>query len=296
MKRLALVALVAVACGAAPAHAQTLAIAYKSGETYKYMLHSTVNQSMNTGMMTVPIKIDVTAGETVTVNSVDSSGTADVSIALSNVVIKSTTGQVNSTTSGMQMPVINMKVASDGRVLSAAGNGLGGDPMGMFSGGGGFISAVLPDTAVKPGDTWSKDFDQANRLGTGTIHVLAKSTYLRDEALKGITAAVVETKSTSTIDITIDMSKAIPKGVTDASGAPPPTLPPGMFQSLSMKGTITSDTTTWFDTARLRVLKTHKTGTTSATMSYTGSTGPTMPGLTGPMMIKGDETTDQNPD
>ena len=295
MRRLALVALVAVACGAAPVQAQTLALAYKSGDTYKYALHSTVNQTMDASTMAVPVKIDVTAGETVTINSVDSSGTADVSIALTKVVIKSTTGLVNNTTSGMELPAITMKIASDGRVVSTAVSGIVPDLISPFSGGYGFITAILPDAAVKPGDSWSKEFDQANRLGTGAIHVTAKSTYLRDESVRGVNAAVVETKSTRSIDITIDMSKVIPKGVTDPSGSPQPTIPPGMFPSLSMKGTITSDTTSWVDPASHRVLKTHRTAITNTTMTYGGSSDPTVPGLTWPITIKGDETIDQNP-
>ncbi|HEV1991766.1 MAG TPA: hypothetical protein VGR34_02745 [Candidatus Dormibacteraeota bacterium] len=290
MRKLALVAVLAVACGAATAHAQSLALAYKGGDTYKYALHSIANETIDAGVMAVPIKLDLTATETVTVKSVDSTGTADVTIDLSNVSMKSVTGQTTNTTTGAPMGTISMKVAADGRILSVNGNSFGGNPVTNFSGGGSFISAVLPDKPVKPGDTWSKDFDQANPIGTGTTHITTKSTYVKDESIKGINAAVVETKTNGTIDITIDMSKAM-------AGAPSsvPSLPAGMFQSLSMKGTVTSIVTSWIDPSGHRIIKSHKTGTVNATMTFTGGTGPALPGVTGPITIKGDETTDLSP-
>jgi hypothetical protein len=278
------------------AHAQALALAYKGGETYKYTLHSTASETMGdwtrSGGMTVPLKFDLTAVETIVVKSVDASGTADLSIDLSNVVIKSVTGQMTNTTTGMPIPAIAMKVAPDGRILSVNGNSFGTNPFTLFTGGGGFISAVLPDRAVKPGDTWSKDFDQANPLGTGTIRVTTKSSYLRNESLGGVNAAVVKTTSSGSIDITIDLSRMIGNpSVSPATTIPPP----GMFQSLSIKGTMTSDTTTWLDPAGHRVLKSHKTGTSNTTMSFAGASDHAIPGLTGPITIKGDETTDLSP-
>jgi hypothetical protein len=291
MRRLVAISLVTIACGAVAAHAQALALAYKGGDTYRYTLHSAANETMDAGAMTVPLKFELTAGETIMVKSVDPSGTADLSIDLSNVVIKSVTGQVTNTTTGIPIPAITMKVASDGRILSVNGNSFGSNPFTLFTGGGGFISAVLPDKAVKPGDTWSKSFDQTNPLGTGTIHVTTKSSYLRDESIGGVKAAVVKTTSNGSIDITIDMSKTI----ANPSVSPTTAIPPGMFQSLSIKGTMTSDTTTWLDPAGHRVLKSHKTGTSNATITFAGASGPVMPGMTGPITIKGDETTDLSP-
>jgi hypothetical protein len=289
MRRLALVAVLAFACGAVGAHAQTLALAYKGGDTYKYSIHSVVKQTIDTGATSIPVNLDLTALETVTVKSVDSSGTAELSITLSNVAMKSASGSVTNTTTGTPMPTITMKVAADGRIVSVNGNSFGGSPL-NGTGGGAFISAVLPDHAVKPGDTWTKDFDQANPLGTGTTHVTSKSKYLRDESLKSINAAVVETTTTGTFDITIDMSKA-------AAAAPSstPTIPPGMFKSLSLKGSMTSDVTSWIDPSGHRIMKSHKTGTTNATMTFAGGSGATMPGLTGPFTVKSDETTDLSP-
>jgi hypothetical protein len=287
MRGLALVALFAVACGAVQAHAQSLALAYHGGDTYKYALHSTADETIDVGAMKVPLKTDIGARETVTVKSVDSSGTADLSIAMSNLTIMSVASGVTNTTSGGSMPAIDIRVAADGRILSFNGTSIGGNPFASFAGlGGGFFSAVLPDTAVKPGDTWSKDYDQANPLGSGTIHLTTKSKYLRDESLQGINAAVVETTTSGSVDLTIDLSKAI-------GGAAP--LFPGGATSMTMKGTMTSDVTAWIDPTGHRVLQSHMTGSTDATMTMDLGSGTTLPGLTGPFSIKGSATTDLTP-
>jgi len=290
MKKLALVAVFAIACGLPTAQAQTLALTYKSGDTYKYALHSTANETIDASVMKVPIKLELTAVETVTVKSVDATGKAGLSIDLTNVVMKTSTGEEINATTTTTLPTISMTVAADGRVLAVNGSSFGDSPLTLFSGGGGFISAVLPDKPVQPNDTWSKEFDQANTLGTGGIHVTTKSKYLRDESLKGIKAAVVETKTSGTIDLTIDMSKVI----DGAPASSTPSIPAGLLQSLAMKGTVTSTVTSWIDPNGRRVMKSHKAGTTNATMTLTGAGG-SLPGLTGPITIKGDDTTDLSP-
>jgi hypothetical protein len=290
VRRLALVALFAFACGAAPAHAQSLALAYHSGAAYKYKFHSTANETTDIGGTTVPVTLDMTASETVTVKSVDSSGNADLSIGLSNMTMKTSANGITNTTTGMPSPTVDIKIGADGRILSVNGSTMvGGSPFSSFSGmSGGFVSAVLPDTAVKPGDTWSKDYDQSNPLGSGSIHITTKSKYLRDESLQSINAAVVETTSTGSIDISIDMSKI--GGATGGTA-----IPPGGPKGMTIKGTMASDVTTWIDPSGHRVLKTHMTGSTTAAMTIDLPAGTTTPGVTGPFSIKGAETTDLTP-
>jgi hypothetical protein len=292
VRRLAFLVFVAVACGPALAHAQTLALAYQSGDSYKYALHSTATESVDAGVTTIPINFELTGRETVTVKSVDSSGTADLSISLSNLTMKSSANGVTNTTTGTPLPAIEMKVGADGRILSVNGNVLGGSPLSMFSGIGGiFMSAVLPDNAVKPGDTWSKEYDQANPIGSGNFHVTTRSKYLRDESVKGVNAAVVETTSTTSVKITIDMSKLF-AGSGSSQVMPGPAAYP-----LTITGTSSSDVTTWIDPVGHRVLESHMTGTINATMTMQmkAPAGTTMPALTGPYSIKGTQTLNLDP-
>ena len=293
MKRLALVAVsvfVLAGCGAfGTASAHTLSLAYKAGDTYKYKLHASSKQTVTTSEISFPLNFDISADESIKVKSVDSSGTADLAITLSNLTMKSTMGGVSNTTTGVPAQTINVQVGADGRLVSVEGNQLpGGTPMQAFSGlgGGFFITAVLPAKPVKPGDTWTKDYDQANPNGTGGAHVTSKSTYLRDESLNGITAAVVETKSTMTIDMTFGDSS--PSSEIGMSG-------------LAMKGTVTTDVTTWIDPDGHRVMKTHSTAADDATIDLklppTRLSPPATagPGFSGPMSAKGEATTDLTP-
>ena len=291
MKRLALLAvsvLLLAGCGAA-ASAHTLSLAYKAGDTYKYKLHASSKQTVTTSEISFPLNFDISADESIKVKSVDSSGTADLAITLSNLTMKSTMAGVSNTTTGVPAQTINVQVGADGRLVSVEGNQLpGGTPMQAFSGlgGGFFITAVLPAKPVKPGDTWTKDYDQANPNGTGGTHVTSKSTYLRDESLNGVNAAVVETRSTMTIDMTI----------VDSS----PSSDIGM-SGLTMKGTVTTDVTTWIDPDGHRVMKTHSTAADDATIDLklppTRLSPPATagPGFSGPMSANGEATTDLTP-
>ena len=280
MKRFALVAVFAIACGAVPAQAQTLALGYHTGDAYKYTFHSTTQQTIVAAGVTLPADVDMSANEAVKVVSVDAAGSADLALTLSSFSIKSTTGGVSNTTTGVPDTTMDIKVAADGRILSLDGNQIAaGNPFLAFSGMGGgfFVTAVLPSNAVKPGDTWSKDYDQANPGGAGSVHLTTHSTYLRNETLNGTNSAVVETTSTGAIDITLGTADAA--ATTAAFGG-------------SIKGTITSDVTTWIDPIGHRVLKTHSTATNDGTLALSGPSMTAIPGMSGPITIKGTGTTD----
>ncbi len=292
MRRLALVALLTLACGALPAHAQTLSLAYRAGDVYKYRFHATSTGEVNVMGTNAPVNNELTALETVTVQSVDPSGIAAVSLALSEITIKSEFNGTSSTTTGIPLPAVAIKIASDGRILTVNGTSLEADL--PFSTGlaGNLVSAVLPDTPVKPGDTWSKDYDQTSlpSPATGTIHVTTKSKYLRDESLQGVNAAVIETTSGAAIDVTLDMSLP-PPGST-----PPPFPVPTMGGGgITVKGTTTSDVTTWIDPGNHRMLKSHMTATTNGTITFVMAPGSKMPAALGPMSMSGNETLDLTP-
>jgi hypothetical protein len=300
MRRLALVALFVVACGATPAHAQALALGYHKGDVHKFSFHSTATEKINTGAIAVPVDVEFSALETVTVQSVDSNNVADLSITLSNVAIKTKSNGTTNTTTGPTMPAMDLKIGADGRLISINGMSYASAFSfgGMGIGAGGLVSAVLPDTPVKPGDTWSKDYDQTNPLGSGSVNVTTKSKYLRDESLRGVNAAVVETTSTGAIDITIDPVKLIPKVASPGSPPPDYTLPPaaaGGLSRITIKGTTDTDVTTWIDPNGRLILKSHMTGKTTANVTLVMAPGSTLPIMPGPMSVTGSETVDLLP-
>jgi len=290
MKRFALLAAFLVAaCGSfGVAQPHPLSLAYKAGDTYKYKFHATTKQTANMTGMSVPIQLDTSANETVTVKSVDSSGTADLTITLSDLTLKSVTGGITNTTTGIPSNSVDVKIKADGTVVSIDGSSMtAGSPLAAFSGlgGGFFIAAVLPDHAVKVGDSWSKTYDQSDPNGLGTVHITSTSKYLRDETVNNVTTAVVETKSDGKLDFSGE-------GANTNSAV----------RGFSMHGTFTTDVTTWIDTSGHRIVKSHANGHDDVTLNFptmsppsTDKTTPTAPIMQGPITATGDSTSDLSP-
>src|SRR6266851_10448692 len=220
--------------------------------------------------------------------AVDTSGTADLTITLSDLTLKSVTAGITNTTTGMPSNSVDVKIKADGTVLSVDGNSMmAGSPIAAFSGigGGFFIAAVLPDNAVKVGDSWSKTYDQSDPHGFGTVHITSTSKYLRDETVNNVTTAVVETKSDGKIDFTS------PAANTSS-----------VIGGLSMHGTFTTDVTTWIDTGGHRIVKSHSTAHDDVTLNFptmspptTDKTAPTAPIMQRPITAIGDSTSDLTP-
>ena len=291
---LALLAVLVVAgCGSIGVQAHTISLAYKAGDAYRYGFKMVLKYTIAAQGLSMPLNIDMGAKETMTVKSVDSTGTADITVAISDVALKMTAGGTTNSTNTTTSTSIEMKIASDGRIVSINGSALGSESFPGLSGTqGGLITAILPDKAVKPGDTWTKNYDQPNPLGSGTIHATSNNTYLRDEKVGSVNTSVVESKISTNLDMTIDLAAML-----GGSGASP--FPSGRgtggVQSLAMKGTATSDITSWIDTGAKRVVKTHSTGKVDATLTFNMAAGSTTPGLSGPITFKGTQSLDLTP-
>ena len=292
MRRLAAVLFLAVAaCGTFGAQAHAITLGYKAGDTFKYRLHATADYKIGVQGISVPLKLDVTGDETATVKSVDSAGTADVTLAISNVSLKSTIGGTTNTTTSTNTTNVELEVASDGRIVSVNGNALGSGSLPGLSPGG-LISAILPDKAVKPGDTWTKSYDQANPKGTGTIHVTTSNKYARDETIGGASAAVVQSNIKSAVDLAFDTT-TLGGGMTLPGGS---ATAAKSIKSIAIKGTTTSDVTSWVDTSAKRLVQTHSTGTLDGTITVTMAPGQAAtPGFTGPIAVTGTQTLDVDP-
>ncbi len=290
MKRLGLLAIVAVAaCGSIGAQAHTVSLAYKAGDTYKYGLHIVMKYTITAAGLSIPFNLEMSAKESIAVKSVDSTGTADLGVTVSNMSLKTSINGTTNTATTTTAQSLDMKVAKDGRIVSINGTAFDNTSFGGVSGvQGGLISAILPDNAVKPGDTWTKTFDQPNPFGVGSSHVTSNNTYLRDEN----NAAVIESRINGSLNMSID-----PSALAGQSGTPvvPSTGAAGGVQSISIAGTSTSDVTSWVDLSAKRLVKTHSTGNVNATLTVNMAAGSTTPGLTGPVTFKGTQTLDLTP-
>jgi hypothetical protein len=173
MRRLALVALFATACGPIAASGSALALVFHAGDVYRYSFESTGHVAIDPSP---PETVHKSAHLTYTVMSVDSSGTADLSLETSDGVVTATGGPVTPPVGTSLNGTSELKVSSGGRILSVSVNGT------TF--GGGTWWAVLPGRAVKPGDTWADDFDVSYPGSSITSHYKTKSKYLRDESFQ----------------------------------------------------------------------------------------------------------------
>lgn len=260
MRRLALLALLTIACGSTAASRPALALVFHSGDVYRYSLESTGHVAIDPSP---PDPVHKSAHLTYTVTSVDSSGNADLALETSDAVVTSTEGPVTPPQGTSLNGTSELKVSSRGRILSETVNGT--------SLGGGTWWAVLPGRAVKPGDTWADDFEVSYPGSSITGHFMAKSKYLRDESFQGSNAAVIESTFTTT------------SGVPN----PPPTSADGS-QGSTVQTTGTSTATTWIDRAAGRILKSHVISTYIA--SFTDPSGSTPP-----TTVRGDESLDLLP-
>src|SRR5258706_4945838 len=268
MRRLIAVAVLLVACGILPAHAQTISLAFKQGDQFKYTLHFTGTFSAQVGSVSQDVKIDAKAKETVTITAVEADGTADMTLTLSDLTI-TTTGKsadgsttTSTTTQTNAIPPQQLRVTSDGRILSINGESISStSPFGVLAGSY-LVYAVLPDTAVKPGDKWSKSYDQAQPGGSSSVHVTTNSTYLRDESFHGVNAAVIETKSSADFTMNLFPPQSPPPNTPNGTRAGPT---PGGFGA--MHGSVESDTTSWIDPSGRRVLKSPMKATLKSTIT-----------------------------
>jgi hypothetical protein len=283
---MAAIALFTIACTGAPqqnagttphagtATAQMLTLSYSKDATYKYRFTLTSDFTVQTVALTEQERIDLSAKEALTVSSVDARGVAEVMVTFTDAKLKTTLG------SGQATAVINngpstltdthFWLAPDGRALSTYdGGSLPDDPV-MFgvAADARFVSAVLSDSTVKPGDTWTKNYDVASPSGAGSIQVIAKSRYLRNETFGGVQVAVVETVSTANVNI----------GIKGSSG---------------ILGTARSDVTSWIDPSGHRIVKTMVTSSSELSMAAS-PLGSLVPGA-GPFTQKGTQTLDLEP-
>lgn len=296
IKRIALVGLFLVAaCGSVGVGNQTHAItlAYKTGDTYRYHYSATLNYTVVIQTMSIPVRIELAADEKLTVKSVDSSGTADLTADLTNLSVKTTANGTTNTTTSNTPTSVEMKVASDGRIMSVNGNALGsgGTLPGVPGMQGGLVSAILPDKPVKVGDTWTKNYDQSAPTGTGTIHITSTNKYAKDEKVGNVNAAVVQSTVNTNIDLSIDStatgqggSSLIPSG--ESSG----------LSGIKISGTDLSTVNSWVDTGAKRIVKTHQNDAVNMTLSFTMAPGSQAnPLLTGPLTVKGTQIVDMTP-
>jgi hypothetical protein len=257
------------------AEAQPLALSFTQGEERTYDVHQTMDANISSELFgDEPLSMDVTQVIGWKVVSVDDAGTATIEVTVSD-----TTGTVNGTeVPSTSAPPIEIRIAADGRVLSAGGLSLGGagQTQGFGFPGMGQLTPILPDDGepVSVGDTWDKEFSQDFPFGEGTIDFSATSTYVRNETVNGREAAVIETQMMVPIDATLDLAELVDALGPEIAGA---TGAAGLEQlgegSIAYLGRGTFTQTSFVDLDARELLKTQSHGRFDMSMTLEGIPG-----------------------
>ncbi len=204
-----------LARGNTSAEAQPLALAFTEGQSQSYAIGMTMDGQVSSDLIgDMPMQMAMDEVVSWTVTSVDRDGVATIEMSVDQM-----SGSMNGTqipSPAVEMPPIEIRIAPDGRVLSAGGFALGAEQtQGFGFPGMGQLTPILPDdgVAVAPGDSWDKHFSQEFPYGDGAIEYTATSTYDRNETVNGRDAAVIVTNMTVPMDFTMDF-----KDLLDAAG------------------------------------------------------------------------------
>jgi hypothetical protein len=238
--------------------ATALALAFSQGQTRSAHMDLGMKGNITISTNSAPLDVQASADVELKVTGVDADGTATIVETISNMQLTSAGQTVPSPPAPAP---VTLKMTKDGRILTSTGATLisgAGAPTQL---GTSNLSAILPDGPVKPGDTWTKVTHQTmlnNKLSFST-----NSTYLRDENVGSVNAAVIETKGTVPMDLTVKLAD-----IGSISGVDPSTIPPDA--AMSYKGQMSIDTTSWIDPGAKQVLKTEATVPFSLSIAISG--------------------------
>lgn len=226
-----------------------LALTFAPGASWRYRMTMSMHGAMEASDRSVPYDVVMAGDAELRVRSVAEDGTAVVEEVFTNVTMTSDGKPVEVPS----LPSPTLTIARDGRVVSSSSSTLfGGDgaqgPTQVAQDG---ISAVLSDSDVSPGDTWTTAVTETI-LGSPTTYT-ATSVYLRDERVGGATAAVVGTTAVVPLDIRVEAAD-----VGALLGLPPDRLPPGA--AFVYTGGTTVARTSWIDIDAGRLIETRETG------------------------------------
>jgi hypothetical protein len=268
------------------AHAQPLSLVFTAGRSESYSIHQTIDGSLSSELIggEQPITLDMTQRVTWTVTDVDPRGIATIEVTIDHV-----SGSVDGRplpAASTAIPPVEIRVAPDGRVVSAGGLALGGagQTQGFGFPGMSQLTPILPDdgVAVAPGDTWHKSFSQPFPFGDGKIAFTARSRYERDETIDGTPAALISTDMDVPLDFTVNVGELLDAvGSGDArTGATGLDLLRDATLTYDGAGTISQ--TSWVDLDAKELLRSRSSGRFDISVGLAG-----VPGFDGTLRFSG---------
>lgn len=256
--------------GGSPAAARPLAFSFTPGDRQTYELHLTMDGTLSAGDLgEMPFDAEATEVASWEVTGVDADGVATVEVTVSEVSGSLNGAEMPSDPS--EFPSLEMRIAPDGRVLEWSGPSFfGADPSSgaSFPGMGpgmGQMTPLLADHPVAPGDRWTTSFSQANPFGEGGISYEGTGTFVREEELDGVRAAVIRTETTATFDLTVALDELLAAMGEDLVGSHGAEQLRGVEVAYQGRGSYTG--TGWVDLDASLPLKAIVSGNVDTTMT-----------------------------
>jgi hypothetical protein len=241
-----------------PVLTAALKLKYTPGETITYGVTAATKLLVSVpGAGEQPVNSNFTATETMKVISVDPDGTASIDATLTDMT---GTANGNPIPAGTKIPTTHLKIAPDGRIVSAgsaAPGSVGSVP------GGDQITPLLPSNKVKPGDRWTRDYSRPNPFGSGTIDVHTTNQFVRYETIGGTKYAVIATSAQVPLNLTVDLSQLA--SVLGIAGGQAPT------GNATYTGRVDPTLTSWINPADGELNEVKNSSAIDITMTVPGS-------------------------
>ena len=191
--------------GGGRAEAVPLALAFTEGDSETYRIAQSIDGDLALsgfggeipeGFAGMHLVLDMSQTVTWDVLAVDQDGVATISVTTTDA--SASFNGIEAPSSELVSPPVEMRVAPDGRILSIDDVSFAGFEGGGLPGEGSLpgmsqITPLLPEDGapVAPGDTWDASYSQDLPFAEGSIDYDVHSTYLRNEEVDGIDAAVI---------------------------------------------------------------------------------------------------------
>jgi hypothetical protein len=288
--------------GGGRAEAVPLALDFAPGESETYRISQTIEGDLALsgfggeipeGFSGMHLVLEMSETVTWDVLAVDEDGVATISVTTSDAT--ATFNGIEAPSSELVGPPVEMRVAPDGRILSIDDVSFAGMEGGGLPGQGSLpgmsqITPLLPEDGapVAPGDTWDASYSQDFPLAEGSIDYDVHSTYLRNEEVDGVDAAVIRSTMTVPLDLIFrmkDVAAFIAEHEGVSEGPTEEELSELRHATLAFEGNLELDMTSFVDFAGQKLLRSESAGTFDFTMEFAG-----FPDFEGTMSFGGDFT------
>jgi hypothetical protein len=221
------------------------ALALSRDTNYTYDVHIRMKGTISAQGDQLPFNMQMDQTVSWKVESTDSEGTATVAVTMQTHSAQF----IGQPAPAIPTQTTRIRVAKDGRILSAGFeiSGLGSNSdLGSLVPGSDQFMPLLPDHPVEVGDTWTKSFDQDLPFGMGRLRYDVESSLLRYEMVDGKRFAVLFSRLSLPMDMSIDLRKVL----TVSGNSMGQLLPGGSNPKMKVGGSMSMQQTAWFDQAR----------------------------------------------